>query len=111
MIKGQIGLNPEKMHHLKTNINDVPQVVREFERKRIEQGKIVWLTKNPPNLFYSIIRASTITEYEKSGGKFNLVFVEEDTPGNLVRRCGISSLVGSPNGVSDELLETFQELF
>ena len=54
MIKGQIGLNPEKMHHLKTNINDVPQVVREFERKRIEQGKIVWLTKNPPNLFYSI---------------------------------------------------------
>ena len=47
MIKGQIGLDPEKMHHLKTNINDVPKVVREFERKRIEQGKIVWLTKNP----------------------------------------------------------------
>ena len=52
-----------------------------------------------------------ITEYEKSGGKFNLVFVEEDTHGNLVRRCGISSLIGYPNGVSDELLETFQELF
>ena len=44
------------------------------------------------------------------GGKFNLVFVEEDTHGNLVRRCGISSLVGYPNGVSDELLETFQEI-
>ena len=72
MIKGQIGLNPEKMHHLKTNINDVPKVVREFERKRIEQGKIVWLTKNPPKLFYSIIRASTIHSMRNLGG--NLIW-------------------------------------
>lgn len=109
MENGQLLLNLETLKHLKTNINEVTETVREFETKRIEEGKKIWLRNYPPTETYSIIRAATVIEYIKSKGKFNLVFVEEDMYGNTVRRCGLSSLDGYPKGIKQELLEEFQK--
>ena len=110
MENGQLLLNLETLKHFRTNINEVTETVREFETKRIEEGKKIWLRNYPPTETYSIIRAATVIEYIKSKGKFNLVFVEEDMYGNTVRRCGLSSLDGYPKGIKQELLEESADL-
>ena len=109
MEKGQLFLNLETLKHLKNNINKVTKIVQEFETKRIKQGKKIWLRNHPPTETYSFIRAATVIEHKKSKGKFNLVFVEEDMYGNTVRRCGLASLFGYPQGIEEELLEEFQD--
>ena len=43
MENGQLLLNLETLKHLRTNINEVTETVREFETKRIEEGKKIWL--------------------------------------------------------------------
>lgn len=105
---GQMAINFENIQHLKININKVSKLVREFERKRIDQGKLIWLRNNPPELFYSFNRAATPKEYQKSGGRFNMVFVEEDHLGNLEMRHGFSNPEQFPQGIEEELLEEFQ---